>query len=223
MEASFAMSKTATLTATPREKVGSRYAQRLRAQGRLPAVLYGHREEPLAMSLDARECLRLIHSGTRVFHLEIEGKGQQTALLKDIQYDYLGSNVIHADFERVDLAETVEVNVQVNFVGDPVGLKTAGAIMLHPATEIICRCAVANVTDHVDVDVSALETGHSLHAGEIALPEGMTLVSDPETVLATIVVQKKGDVEVGEEAEVEAEGAEPEVISEKKEEEKASE
>lgn len=210
-------SKTTTLAATTRDRVGSRYAQRLRTAGKLPAVLYGHKKTPVPLAVDAGDALRHIRAGKRVFTLSVDGGGEETALLKDIQYDYLGSDVIHADFERVNLDEQVEVNLHVAFRGDAVGLKTTGAIMLHPTTELACSCRVIDVVDHIEVDVSNLENGQSLHAGEIALPPNMTLLSDPEAVVATIVVQKQIEEEVGEQAEVEGEAAEPEVISEKKE------
>ena len=181
-------------------------------------MLYGHKQDAIALTVDADEALKHFRDGRRVFSLEIEGGDAQTALLKDVQYDYMGTDIIHADFERVNLEERVDVQLRVVCKGDPIGLKTAGAIMLHPTTEIGCKCKVSDITDRIDVDVSELETGHSMHAKDLTLPDGYELTMDPEAVIATIVVQKKQEEEVGEEAVVEGEGGEPEVIAEKKDE-----
>lgn len=208
-----------TLKARKRERIGSRYAARERAAGRLPAVIYGHGVDPLHVSLDAKEALRYFHDGERVFALTVEGAGaDETVLLKDLQFDYLGSNVVHADLMRVDLNEEIEAQVHIAFVGEAVGLKTAGAIMTHPMTSLAIRCTVAALPDHIDVDVSALSVGQSLHAGEIALPQGVALATDPDAVVASISMVKEVQ-ETGEAAGA-AEGAQPEVITEKKEESK---
>ncbi len=212
------MNQTNTLSARPRERIGTRYARRVREGGGLPAVLYGHKKEPLSITLDAREALRFIHGGQKVFTLALEGEGQATALLKDLQFDHMGTSVIHADFERVDLNEEVEVHLSVRLIGDAVGLKTAGAILLHPVSEVTVRCKVKDIMEFLDVDVSALDAGQSLHARQATLPPGFALVSDAEAVLAGIQVQKEIEVAVvAEAAPVEgAAGAEPEVIRERK-------
>ena len=87
-----------SLTVHPRPKVGSRYAQRERAAGRLPAVVYGHGRDPLSVSLDARQALRFFHAGEKVFTVDIPGEEKgQTVILKELQFDYLGTNVVHVD------------------------------------------------------------------------------------------------------------------------------
>lgn len=212
-----AQSKTQTLNAKKRDRVGSRYAQRVRAGGGLPAVLYGHGQSPAALTLDAKEASMHIAEGRKVFTISIEGEGEDTALLKDIQFDHLGSNIIHVDLARVSLNERVEVNVHVNFVGEAVGLKTAGAVLLHPMTEITVRCLVTDIADHLDVDISHLDVGKVLHAEDVPMPPGFELVTDPHAVLASIqVTVAEAEPEA---APVEGEAAEPEVITERKGEE----
>lgn len=212
------MSDTTTLlSAQKRERTGSRYSQRIRNAGGLPAVVYGHKEEPVSITLDAHTAIGHISKGEKVFELDIEG-AKQHVLLKDLGYDYLGTNIIHADFARVDLNERVHTHAHLKFVGDAKGLKTSGAIMMHPSTELELDVLVSNIPDHIDVDVSEMEVGDIIHAGEVKLPlESMKLLSDPDAIVAQIVM-KAIQEEEGEAGEVGAEGAEPEVINEKKEE-----
>ncbi len=209
------MSETFTLEAKTREKVGSRYAQRARAAGELPIVLYGHKQGPVSLSINAKTAIHHFAHGEKVFILDIEGK-KENALLKDLQFDYLGTNIIHADFERVDLDEVVEIHLHVELKGDAVGLREAGAILLTNMTEITVSCKVRDIIEHIDLDISELGAGDSLHASDIKLPAGMTLVGDADDTVCSIQIIQEEEA-VGEEAEVEGAGAtQPEVITEKK-------
>ena len=212
------MSDTTTmLSAKKRERTGSRYSQRIRNAGGLPAVVYGHKEEPVSVTLDAHEAIGHISKGEKVFELDIEG-AKQHVLLKDLGYDYLGTNIIHADFARVDLNERVDTKASLRFVGDAEGLKTSGAIMMHPNTEVELNVLITNLPDHIDVDVSEMQVGDVLHASDVKLPlDTMVLLTDPDAIIAQIVL-KALQTEEGEAGEVGADGAEPEVIAEKKEE-----
>lgn len=208
-----------TLTVHPREKLGSRYARRERASGRLPAVLYGHGAAPVSISLDAREALRYFHSGEKVFTLDLPGESKaQTVILKDLQFDYLGTNVVHVDLARVDLNEEIEANVHIRLVGDPVGLKKANTILTHPTVDIAIQCTVATLPEHIEVHIGQLDVGQSIHAREVVLPEGVKLLSDPEAVVAAVNMVKE-EVVAAEATEVEGEAAQPEVITERKKEE----
>ena len=104
---------TPTLTALPRHRTGSRYARRLRQSGQLPAVIYGHKSDPLPVSIDEKDMLTLLHHGTHVMKLNVEGGGEETCLIKDLQFGYLGDNVIHVDFARVALACNYRWSTQV--------------------------------------------------------------------------------------------------------------
>jgi len=197
-----------------RTKLGSRYSRRLRAEGKLPAVLYGHGEDPQSLALDAHEALIHIHRGEKVFKLEMGGS-DQVVLLRDLQFDYLGTNIVHADLSRVDLNEKIHAHTTIHLVGDAVGLKQAGAVMMHPVNEINIECTVANLPESVEVDVSNLEAHGTIHAKDLELPKGVSLLSDPEEVIAHIVIQ--GETDTGEAETVEGE-ASPEIINEKKKE-----
>ena len=198
-----------------RSKTGSRYSRRLRTEGKLPAVLYGHGETPQPLSLDAHETLIHIHKGEKVFKLEMGGS-DQIVLLRDLQFDYLGNNIVHADFSRVDLNEKIHAHTTIHLIGEAAGLKQAGAVMMHPVNEINIECTVANLPESVDVDVSGLEAHGTIHAKDVELPNGVKLLSDPDEVIAHIVIQ--GETDTGEAETVEGESS-PEIINEKKKEE----
>jgi len=212
--------ETHTFSARTRERVGSRHAQRARNAGGLPGVLYGHGQTPVPIVLDHHEASRFILAGEKVFNLELDGSGSETALLKDIQYDHLSKHIIHVDLERVDMDEVVETSLTLHLKGDPVGLKTAGAILQSNTLELEVQCRVRDIIDFLDVPVDHLNIDDALHAGEIALPEGFKLLTDPEMVVASIQITKHIEEGAGEAGEAAAEGAEPEVISERKEESK---
>lgn len=203
-----------TIKATQRERVGSRYAKRLREQGSLPAIVYGHGEDPVSIALEAREAIRHINLGEKVFKLDIEGKGAELVLLRDLQYDYLGTNLVHADFSRVDLNEQVTAHVHVTLKGDAVGLKAGGAVLTHPVTELTIQCAIKDLPEHIDVNIAELDAGQILHASDIELPAGVTLASSGDDIVAQITTGAGGGAS-GEAADAEGGAAEPEITKQK--------
>ncbi len=207
------------LAAKPRERIGSRYARRARAAGGLPAVVYGHKQEPVAVTLDAHEALQHFHKGEKVFQLQVEGGSSEFVLLKDLQYDHLGTHIVHADFARVDLNERVQTSVPIHLVGaaDCVGLKSAGATLMHPTSELELECVVTNLPDYIEVDIRDLKAHGTIHASDVKLPAStMKLLTDPDAVVAHIVVHT--GVDDSDEATEVGAAAGPEVITAKKEE-----
>lgn len=210
--------KSPVLSAAPRDKVGSRYAQRARKSGRLPAVMYGHKEAPVSLTLDAREALRHIHKGEKVFQIDMNG-AKQLVLLKAVSFDYLGTNIVHADFVRASLKDRVKSKVHVHLVGEAVGLKTAGAVLIHPVTELEIETTLESLPDHLDVDVSELTDEHPISADKVKLPAGAKLISDSHGIVAQIIIQKEEAVATPTaEAGAVAGQAAPEVVGAKKEE-----
>ena len=199
--------ETPTLQARRRERVGSRYARRLRSSGQLPAVIYGHETEPLSISVDAKAALSYLHDGAHVINVDIDGQQQQTCLVKALQFGYLGDDVIHIDFTRVNLDEEVDVNMTITYKGEPAAARASGAVIMTEITELSIRCKVNAIPDELVVDLSDMERAFTI--ADIPLPPGVKAVDDPETVVAHITfVAEEAE---GEEAEVAGE-AEPEVI-----------
>ena len=143
----------------------------------------------------------------------------EPCLIKDVQWDHLGSNILHADLARVDLTESVTVNVDLELTGEAVGLKEAGAILENPVTELEVQCQAGNIPASIKIDVTNLNIGDTIMVADIQLPEGVVAADDPETVIATMRVL----AEEVEEEPVEATEGEPEVIGKKPEEEGAAE
>lgn len=218
--------KSPLLTAEKRDRLGTRYAARDRKAGKLPAIVYGHGRDPLPITLDAHTALGLINKGEKVFRLDFPGHKEademQMVLLKDVQFDYMGSRVVHCDFARVDLNERVHTRVHINLVGEAKGLKIAGNLLMHPVTEIEIECRVMDIPDHIDVDITELEEGHVITAGDVKLPQAdMKLVSDKHGAVAQIV--QGVELKVAEATTVAAEGAAtPEVLTAKKDDAKGA-
>ena len=204
-----------TLTSEPRERTGSRYARRLREAGRLPAIVYGHKQTPEAVVLDAKETVRQIIDGHKLFRLGLSG-GEDTVILKDIQFDHLSRTIIHVDLERVNLEERIETRIPIRFKGEAPGLAATGAIFLHPTTELEIECKVGNLEEAIIVDISALEAGETIHARDVALPHAYKLLTDEDAVVASVTIVKQSE-EDDESSEAGAESASPEVITERKE------
>lgn len=209
---------TPTITAQTRERTGSRFSQRLRKSGRLPAVIYGHKSDPVSISVDEKEMLFHLHNGSHVVNVTVEGGKTETCLVKDLQFGFLGDNVIHLDLARVDLDEEVHVQVHLRFTGSSTEAKKAGAIISHPITELEVVCKVNAIPEDIKVDTSQME-GTTFTVGEIELPAGVRTEVKPDTPVMTISFIHEEEA-VGEEVEVGGdETAEPEVITDTKPEE----
>ncbi len=212
---------TAKIEARPREQLGSTHARHLRAEGRLPAVIYGRSSEPLHISVDEKTMLTHLRHGTHVIELQVGGGKPETCLVKDLQHGYLGDNVIHVDFARVALDEEVEVHVKLNFVGEPAIVQRAGAMLHHDLTGLAVICRVNEIPDEIKVELSAMgEEVTLLTVGQLILPPGLRATVGPETPVAHVSFVHQEEA-VGEEVEVAAGPAEPEVITEAKPEEDA--
>jgi large subunit ribosomal protein L25 len=207
------MDKTLLLEAQIRERTGSRAAAQLRKEGRVPAIVYGHKQEPVAISLDAHDFLKGLQRGQRLMDIKVEGKTQKI-MLKELQYDYLGRDVVHVDLMRVDVMETVRVTIPLELKGIAQGTQEGGIIEEH-ADRIEVECMVTNMPETILVPVKEVAIGDVLHAGDLTLPDGVTLISPAEMILVTchLVAAAKTTEELEEEA-----PTTPEVIGEKKEE-----
>jgi large subunit ribosomal protein L25 len=204
------------VTGEIRTERGSRSARRLRGKGRLPAVLYGHKQENLALTVDHDEIDRLLRHGTHVVELHV-GDTVEQALIKDIQHDFGGYGLFHIDFARVAMDETVTVTVALDFHGTPEG-STHGGVVEYHQTDVEVECLPANIPEALRVDIGHLQIGETMHARDLTTPEGVRIVANPEELIVGVPAPRAAAVVAAEEVAAE-EAAEPEVIGEKKEEE----
>ncbi len=201
------MSTVLSLQAEPRPTQGSREARRSRRAGRIPANVYGHGEGNAALLLDAHELELALAKPGNIFELKIGGKSEN-ALIKEVQYDTFGQHVLHVDFARIDLSEEIEVEVNLELRGTPAGVTQGGNILVHHNT-IWVRCIASAVPSVLEVDVSSIEIGHALHAGEIPLPAGIKLDThkmEAETQIIGVLAPRAAEPEPGEGDEEPVEG-----------------
>jgi large subunit ribosomal protein L25 len=203
------MAETLVLKAQKREQTGSKSATRIRREGRIPAIVYGHKQDPVAISLDAHSLAEGIHHGQRLIDVQI-GRRKEKVLIKDLQYDYLSKDVIHVDLIRVDVSETVKVTVPIELKGTAAGTHEGGIVEEH-ADRLEVECKVTDIPDTIAVWVKDMGVGDNIHAGDVELPEGIKLASDTSMLIATcgLVAAAKSTEEV--EAEM---PSAPEVIGE---------
>jgi len=206
------------LVAEARDATGKGVARRLRAAGRIPAVVYGKGAETKAISIDPSALQRLLQSGgagmNTLIELSVEGT-TRTVLVKELQRDPVRGRPLHTDFYLVDLDQTVEVSVPIRLLGRPEGVELGG-ILDHPLREIELECLPRAIPESVDVDVSWLDVGDSIHVRDLELPEGASVRTDENlavaSVVAPVVIEEPvaEEPEEGEELEEgeEAEGAE---------------
>ena len=206
------MAKTLLLKAEVREHTGSKAVRKVRRQGRLPAVVYGHKKEPVAISLDAHDFVEGLHHGHRLIDVQV-GRKKEKMIIKELQYDYLGKDIIHADLIRVDMTETVKVTVPIELKGIAVGTHEGGIVEEH-VDHLDIECKVSDIPEMIVVSVKDVHVGDALHAGQVELPAGVKLLSSPEMLLVTchLVAAAKTAEQVEEET-----PTTPEVIGEVKE------
>lgn len=201
--------ETIALKAEKREKVGTKTAEKLRQAGKLPIAIYGHGQEPVAVAVDKHDFIEALHHGNRLFDFEIAGKSEKL-LVKDLQYDYLGREVIHADLVRVDLTETVKVEVPIELKGTAKGT-SQGGIVEELMSQLEVQCVVTSIPESIVVNIKDLDVEGVIHAGDIKMPEGVKLLTPGDQIVLTchVIVAK-------EEEEVSEEPTAPEVITERK-------
>jgi large subunit ribosomal protein L25 len=207
------------LSGRRRDSTGKGGARKARAAGLIPGVLYGPGEPPVPVAVGVRDfqvALRDHKGGNAIVNLTVNG-GEYTALIREVQYDPISQNILHLDFHHISLTEEVEVNVVVRLQGLPAGVKDGGGILEHIVRELEVRCLPTAIPSSIDVDVSALNIGDSIHVRDV-LVSNVTILSDLDATVATVVPPTVMEEKPAEEVAV-AEAAEPEVISKGKKEE----
>ncbi len=214
------MADSVTLEALKREGSGTRAAERLRKQGRIPAVVYGHKEATVSLSVGRDDLLSALRHGARVVDLKTDGNAE-TALIREVQWDHLGKEVLHVDFARVSKDERIHVEVRIELRGTAPGV-TAGGVLDQPLHAVEVECLAVSIPESIRVNVGELQMDGSIHVRELHLPEGVVALTDPDAVVVHVTA-KQVEPEAAAAAAPAAGTAEPEVIGRKAGEEEGEE
>ncbi|MDP1861794.1 MAG: 50S ribosomal protein L25 [Gemmatimonadaceae bacterium] len=212
---------TASLSASARANVGKGVARSLRREGKLPAVIYGHARASQALSIDARELGRLLEhvsADTTVIELSVDGTMTRT-LIREIQRHPVKRAIIHVDFQELVAGEKVTVNIPIILIGVSVGVRLNGGILTQVLSELEVSVDPANIPNRIEVDVTEVNIGGSVHVNELNIPEGVEVLTGATDTVLIVSASK-----ASEETAPVVEGAapvEPEVIRAKKAEEEA--
>ncbi len=209
----------ATLGAELRSDTGKGVARKLRAAGRTPGVVYGHAREAQSLSVNARDLEKLlstIAAGSTVVELSLGG-GTTRTLIREIQRHPFKKVILHIDFQELVAGEKVAVDIPLVYVGVPEGVRLSGALLEQIMHSVHVLADPASIPNHIDVDVSHLAMGHSLHVRDIPVPAGIEMQSDEDATICAVIAPRAA-VEA---AAAEPGAAEPELIRKAKEDEAA--
>jgi len=187
---------------------------RLREEGFIPAVIYSKGDAGVPVKLNEHDFGMMLkhHSGENLMiDLKVDGRDAQHVLIKEIQHHPLTSRILHVDFHEISLDRLIKVDVPVEIEGTPVGVTQGGGTLDVHTREIEVECKASDLVDNLTLDVTELKIGDSLTVGDVKLPSGFTLLTDPEVSVATVL---KPRVAASAAEEEDSEGGEPEVISE---------
>ncbi len=199
---------TASLSASVRAETGKGAARKIRQAGNIPAVIYGHGREPQSLTLNARDTdklLKTIAISSTVIELDIDGKTART-LIREVQRHPFKRTITHIDFQELVAGETVSVQIPIVYVGVPEGVRLGGGLLDQILHQLHVEVDPSSIPNHIDVDVSALKVGKSLHVSDLVLAAGIKVLDEPGTTVCIVQVPK-----VAVEAVVDG-AAEPEVI-----------
>lgn len=206
----------------PREEIGKARVKTLRHKGFVPAVIYAEGKESLAVKVSHKEFLQLIHQHrleNMVINLKAKDDKKQksrSCLIKEIQYDPVNDEVMHVDFNEISLTEIIKINVPVVAKGEAVGVKQEGGSLEHILWELEVECLPTQIPKNIEVDVSSLKIGDSIHIKDITFPGEIKVLNSPDAILFSVSAPIKVEEAAAPAAEGEA-AQEPEVIREKKE------
>jgi len=210
------------LTVTPREGVGKSVARRLRRSGKTPGILYGG-PSPVNIAVDPREVFRIIHGhegSTQLLRVTFAGsKDSRMVILRDLQLDPVSEDLVHVDLQEVNMDKPIQVTVALHHVGEPIGVRDTQGILEMVLREIQVSCLPANIPEDIKADVSNLAIGDVLTVAELAVPEGVRVLTARAQAVATVAPPAAEEVAAPVAAvvgAVAAAPAEPEVLTERK-------
>lgn len=182
----------ASLTATPRTERGTGVARKLRQSGNVPAVIYGHGREPQSLVINTREVEKLLgqfSAGSTVIELSVGGTKSNT-LIREIQRHPVNRSIVHIDFQQLVAGERITVSIPLRFVGTADGVRNSGGILEETMHQVHLRVDPSAIPDHIDVDVTPLTIGHSLHVADLTLPEGVAILDESGATVCVCTAPK---------------------------------
>jgi large subunit ribosomal protein L25 len=197
--------KTIPISADVRERTGKGGARTARREGRLPGVLYG-KGESIHLSVDRKEFIRAMqdaHGENVIFDVTLPGKAPLKSIARDVQHHPVSRGAIHVDFQHIDMSKTIHVSVTVQLAGEPEGVRNFGGILEHVARELEVSCLPANIPSHIEIDVSGMMVGDSIHVSDIT-PENFEILAEGSKVVAQVAAPTVEKEPVAEEVEAEA-------------------
>ncbi|MDP6118906.1 MAG: 50S ribosomal protein L25 [Planctomycetota bacterium] len=202
----------ATLSAETREGTGRRACNRLREEGRIPGVLYGRQQDVVHLSVLGDEFTDLLKGDNQIIDIAIDG-ATETVVVKELQFDFLGDDVLHVDFGRISMDEKIEIAVPVALKGEAIGV-VEGGVLQQPRYEILVSCLPRETPSGFLLDISALNVGDGLLVRDVEVPEGIEVVDDADLLVVNVVASRgmKGEDEEDEEGTLDTGPLEPEVI-----------
>lgn len=200
------------LNAEKRNRKGSRAIRRLRKDGEIPAILYGHKLDTIMLSLKEDKFTKILTAGARMVRLVYDDK-KEPALIKAVQYDTLEDCILHVDFSRINVDERVTLRVPVELAGEPAGVKEGG-VLTHAMKDVEIECLPTAIPEKIKITISELGLGSTIHVHELPVLDGVRYISDAESVVVSVHLPAS-EKEVSEEELL----AEPEVITRKPKEE----
>lgn len=196
------------VTATTGRELGTRPSRRLRAEGKLPAVVYGLGKDPVSVSVDYTELRDALKTGAgmnTVISLEVQGADTETVIIRDVERHPIKRVVTHADFLRIDPNQKVRIRVPVHLVGDDSAVTNEGAIVEQQLFELEVEVSPQNIPNEIEVDLGTLTLDAGITVGDLNLPAGVECLVDAELPVANAVVSRAARA-VDEEVDAEAEG-----------------
>ena len=200
----------ATLEATTRDSRGKNEARRLRAAGKIPAVLYGGAAGAVPLAVDPKALSRILHSGSglnSIISLDVQGQGVSQVLVKECLLEPIKHTMLHADFYRLQMDKAITVTVVISLKGEAKGVKLQGGMVDFPNREVEIQCLPGDIPENLTIDVSELMIGQGVRLKELAEGAKWTPVSDPDTLIVHVIAAKVEEAA----AEGAAATAEPEV------------
>jgi large subunit ribosomal protein L25 len=213
------MAESVVLEIEKRVGNGSLKARKLRAAGKVPGVVYGHKQDAVSIAIDADRLMYAIRHGARVLDLQVGKSAPEKVLIREVQWDHLGKDLLHVDFARVSADERIKVSVPIELRGIAPGV-TGGGVLDQPLHVLHVECLAIAIPESIRVNINELQLDAAIHVKELKLPDGVTALDDEDAIVVHVTAPKAepepGAVEPGA-------TAEPERIGRVKAEEEAEE